>query len=410
MTLSTETLVATLQSVRDEGSQLAAAQALGINQSTVQRRLKKATELGLVDLLNDQLAEKQLMNDSQEHGFIAEDVSGYWVKVKDGNSYYVRCNRPDAPSYPVFKDELIAEMQAHSPKYDRAVIDPYAEHLLVLNPADVHIDKLCMIDETGHNYTAAIAVQRMRQGIMAAVGKARLHGTKQVLLTIGNDIMHFDTPFKKTTAGTHQDSSGEQWWSMFQIAKAAFIEMIEALAQEFEVTLCLVPSNHDYTSSYYLADTLLSWFHNHPSVSFGYNNNLATIKHRKYVEFGCQLIGLTHGDGAKESELASLMQFEAREPWGRVKYGYWYTAHLHHKRRFVLAPTKQRLEKDLNGVTIISNYSPEMTDEAIWGETMRSPSPADGWHNRNGYENMCAVESFLHHPWKAQVGRFTEFF
>ena len=44
-------------------------------------------------------------------------------------------------------------------------------------------------------------------------------------------------------------------------------------------------------------------------------------------------------------------------------------------------------------------------------EVVRSASPADGWHNRNGHINAQAVEAFLHDGQSgAQIARFTAWF
>jgi hypothetical protein len=51
-----------------------------------------------------------------------------------------------------------------------------------------------------------------------------------------------------------------------------------------------------------------------------------------------------------------------------------------------------------------------MSYDNIQLEVVRSPSPPDGWHDRNGYVNMQAVEAFIHHPFEGQILRKTEWF
>ena len=43
-------------------------------------------------------------------------------------------------------------------------------------------------------------------------------------------------------------------------------------------------------------------------------------------------------------------------------------------------------------------------------ETLRSPSPADSWHHRNGYISKEAVEAFIHSKEFGQVARLTHFY
>lgn len=67
-------------------------------------------------------------------------------------------------------------------------------------------------------------------------------------------------------------------------------------------------------------------------------------------------------------------------------------------------------EKDLIGMTALHISPDPAGSRAPEIEYVRSPSPPDGCHDRNGYVNRQAVECFLHHPHDGQVGRFTEWF
>ena len=101
--------------------------------------------------------------------------------------------------------------------------------------------------------------------------------------------------------------------------------------------------------------------------------------------YGKNLIGTTHGDGAKFQDLPLLMAQEASEHWSETKHRYVYTHHVHHKT-----------SKDFVGVTV---------------ESLRSPSGTDSWHHRNGYQhNPKAVEGFIHSKEFGQVARLTHIF
>ena len=140
------------------------------------------------------------------------------------------------------------------------------------------------------------------------------------------------------------------------------------------------PSNHEYPNGFFLADVIKSWFRKSKNVSFD-----ASISHRKYFKYGKNLIGSTHGDGAKIQDLPLLMAVESAKSWHDTKHRYFYTPHVHHKT-----------SKDFQGITV---------------ESLRSPSSADSWHHRNGYQhNPKAIEGFLHHPDFGQVARLTLIF
>ena len=101
--------------------------------------------------------------------------------------------------------------------------------------------------------------------------------------------------------------------------------------------------------------------------------------------YGNSLIGTTHGDGAKQADLGSLMSVEAKKEWAESEHRYFYIHHFHHK-----------ISKDFINVTV---------------EALRSPSGTDSWHHRKGYQFAPqAVEGFVHSKEYGQIARFTHIF
>lgn len=389
--LTTEQKQEALAAKIKHGTATAAAKALGLKRSTYNDRLRAAQD-----------DESKIGSHCEALGVSVDDVPYYWHKTPE-ISMFVK--RPGGMSYADMRDEIIAEMDAHSPTY-LPLAHAGGDHLLVVDPADVHIGKLSRIHETGHDYDISEAVKRVRQGVTGLLAKAVPFGVRKIVFVVGNDILHIDHPHRTTTAGTPQDTSG-QWWEMFLEAKRCYVAIIEQLTSVADVHIVFCPSNHDYMSGWMLADTLYSWFRHNPNVHFGEAQRSISIAHRKYVEFGLNLIGFTHGDGAKEKDLPSLMQYEARAQWGRARHGTWYVHHTHHKQRNVYGQDAQRREKDMIGVTVLSAGKTIDPGNNIYVETVRTPSPPDGWHDRNGYTNSQAIEVFLHHPTDGPVARFT---
>ena len=87
-----------------------------------------------------------------------------------------------------------------------------------------------------------------------------------------------------------------------------------------------------------------------------------SIAHRKYFRYHDNLIGATHGDGAKQNDLPLLMAEESTEDWAKTKHRHIYTHRVHHKT-----------SKDIGKVNI---------------ESIRSASGTDSWHDRNGYRSI----------------------
>lgn len=385
-----------------------AAKQLGITRGSYRDRLKSADRvLGI-----DPDVARRLQD--QTGGQDISKVHSAWLKDPEGDSVYMMFGRPpeeaQATLDEMFEDffERIGGIAKPTPSYvaTTAAPDVLGQHLLVIDPADVHIGKLAVKSEVGTTYNSEVAVTRMREGVRRLIEKARGFGIHRVMVVLGNDILHADRWIGATTAGTPQDTDG-LWHQWFVDAEMAYIAMITEIAEEFHVDLVFTPSNHDWQSGFYLARTIKAWFQSHPNVSF--SDYYCSPIHRKYYVYSGALIGVTHGDGAKETELPNLMQHEAREHWGATQYAYWYTHHWHHKvrTRYGLKPAK--VEKDLTGLTVISPNT-HIAGENTEVEVVRSPSAPDGWHHRNGHVNLQAVEAFLHDGSGAQVCRLTEWF
>lgn len=318
-----------------------------------------------------------LATECDQVGLPLENVSNYWFK---GKQYSIHIKGEKGKSYEEIRDEIVQSMNEHSPSYETIIRSNIVDgHLLVVDPADIHIGKLATSFETGEDYNSQIAVQRVLEGVRGIIQKASGFNIDKVLFIGGNDILHVDTPKRQTTSGTPQDTDG-MWYESFLIAKQLYVDVIELLMQIADVHFVFNPSNHDYTNGFFLADVIQSWFRNSPNITFD-----CSIAHRKYFIYGSNLIGTTHGDGAKPQDLPLLMAQESPKHWSETKHRYVYSHHLHHK-----------ISKDYIGVTV---------------ESLRSPSGTDSWHHRNAYQHATkAVEGFIHHKEFGQVARLSHIF
>lgn len=331
---------------------------------------------GRLQFKKKQSDEHKALNDECEAiGIPKEDVNHYWYK---GEHFSIHVNNKKINLWDL-KDKMIEEMQKYSPKYPTIkypkIKDP---HLLVIDPADVHLAKLCSAFETGDEYNHKIAIDRVKEGVTGILQKAQPYNIDKILFIIGNDILNTDNAKSTTTSGTFQDSN-LMWYDAFNIAHKLYVDIIEMLLTVAPITVQYDPSNHDYVTGFLLAQGLQSWFRNNKNIEFN-----VTPSHRKYFRYGNNLIGTTHGDGAKETDLPLLMAHESKD-WNDCKHRYFYTHHIHHKK-----------SKDYMSVCV---------------EALRSPSGTDSWHHRNGYAHTIkAIEGYIHHPKYGQISRLTHIF
>ena len=299
----------------------------------------------------------------KERGINKDEVVS--VKHWQNMSGELRFSIVTKKNYGVEQTKLLKDIKSlidkHAPTYKK-IKRTKGKHLLVINPADVHIGKLAVAIETGDEYNTKIATDRVLEGITGLIEKSKGFTIEKVLFCIGNDILHIDNVYNTTTAGTPQDANGK-WWQHFELALDVYVKCVEILRQVAPVDVIHSMSNHDYQSGFHLAHALKSWFRKTKDVTFD-----ISVAHRKYYKYGSNLIGLEHGDGAKMDKLPLLMAQERPLDWSQTKYRYWYLHHLHHKVKH-----KWLDAKDYVGVTV---------------EYMRSPSGTDSWHNRKGYTGV----------------------
>ena len=312
-----------------------------------------------------------------------EDVRTYKLVTHTGKGAYynIASNQIKGDGFEDFYKNLLSDLEKLPNKPTTVVRERPNEKesfLLLVDPADIHVGKLAQSFETGEDYDNQIAVQRVKEGVEGIIEKTKGFSIDKVLFIGGNDILHIDTPKRTTTSGTPQDTDG-MWHTNFLIAKELYIDVLKRLIEVADVHFIYNPSNHDYTNGFFLADVIKTYFKDCKNITFD-----CDIRHRKYFRYHTNLIGTSHGDGAKTQDLPLLMAQESKD-WSDTKHRYVYTHHVHHKNA-----------KDFIGVTV---------------ESLRSCSSADGWHSRNGYQHAPkAIEGFLHSKEHGQIARISHIF
>lgn len=318
------------------------------------------------------------------YGLDEGQVKSYKLVTHQGKAafYNIAFGNMQGDKFDEFYQALLKDIKEITtlPKSIKRVEDEEGieKFLLVLDPADLHVGKLSQVFETGDEYNTNLAVQRVLDGVEGILDKVRGFSIDKILFVAGNDILHIDSPKRVTTSGTPQDTDGS-WHSNFLIAKQLYIDVLSRLLEVSDVHVVFNPSNHDFCHGFFLMDVIKTYFHKVDNITFD-----SDLRHRKYFTYHDNLIGTTHGDGAKMTNLPSLMAHEAKD-WSNCRHRYIYTHHVHHKT-----------SKDFIGVTI---------------ESLRSPSGTDAWHDRNGYCGVPkAIEGFLHSKTQGQIARITHIF
>lgn len=383
-------------------------QMLGVGKDAVARTLRKPVP----DFRNPTAIDPEVLAAAQAGGITdPRNLSHFWKIVKDGegNGYSLFVKNPKT-GQDVSVFDMVREAVLEAPiKYCEMPEKPQysGEHLLVIDLADVHFLKLAVKTQTGFTYNRAVAHHRVVEGTKALLRLAQPMGVGRILFVMGNDILHVDNERSTTTSGTFQDSDGTIF-DGFKAAGQAIEEALNECAKVAPVDLIHCMSNHDRLMGWALTQTVAGRLRGNSLVrATEYNISEA---HRKFYRFGSNLIGLSHGDGAKEELLYGLMVKEAREHISECPNLYWLLHHFHHKIRRSRGEVSFLREKDHNGMTAIIGGTPSGQGGSINIEYVRSPSAPDSWHDIHGYVNRQGVECFLFHPQIGQRARFTEWF
>jgi len=358
----------------------------GLSAVAITKQLCKEHNIEYTDHVRRNLAkiikrakDKGIFDECERVGIDPEKVKHYWYK---GKNYSINVKGEDSTfNYNDFKDDFIDVVSKIKPDYIQIIRTESDEesHCLLIDPSDIHVNKLCSAFETGEEYNSQIAVKRVKDGVASIINKSKGFNIDKIILIVGNDILNTDNTKGQTTKGTQQDTH-QKWFDAFIMAKQLYIDIISTLVAIANLEVVYNVSNHDEMSGFFLMDSIYSWYNGHPNITF--NRSPA---HRKYTIYGKNLIGTTHGDGAKQNDLPLLMCHEASEYWHTCKHRYWFTHHVHHKT-----------SKDIMSVQI---------------ESLRSPSPADSWHHKMGYQHApLAIEGFIFHKEHGQVSRLTTLF
>lgn len=232
--------------------------------------------------------------------------------------------------------------------------------MAIFSPADAHLHK-AWADGRGFDRVYQDLIDTTDDLAARVLQRGR---PDRVVLVLGNDWSHIDTPSGATTRGTPQDVDGLPGAPLVAQGYEVAAEIIDRLRRLGPVEVIIVPSNHGEWSDYHLHAGLRFGYRNEPDVKILYG-----AEHRQYLRYGENLIGLEHGDGPREQDLPLIMATEARRLWGETSYHYWLTAHRHHLK-----------EQDLGAIV------------------MQAPSLSgtDRWHSKKGYvtaqrANICYI-------------------
>lgn len=181
---------------------------------------------------------------------------------------------------------------------------------------------------------------------------------EQILFPIGNDFLHADGLFHKTTSGTDQPEM-EAWHHVFVRGEELLISAINRLREVAPVHLLQIPGNHDRATSFSMGRVMNAWFRNDPGVTVD-----ASASPYKFWRFGENLVGFEHGHSVAQIRLAALMANECKDLWAKTSFREWHLGDQHRKG---------------------SSKPSAMEEQGVSVEYLVGLTPPNEWHRLKGF-------------------------
>lgn len=321
--LSDDLALQALNAFNQYGEKTKAAHALGIPRNTLCSRIEVAKRRGL----HLSTGAREAMQATDLSGV---EIAGGWRHAYDGEGKKVESVRWNAPKQDATEDVLERIRTAFEGIAPAPLVSPpdtiNADLCTVYPIADVHLGMMAWGKETGRDYDTEIAAERVRSWVAQCVASSPASDTA-VILDVG-DYTHADNDTYQTPRSKHVLDVDTRMFRTLDIGIATLAGAVEsALTKHQTVHVRILPGNHN--STIYLAVMF--------ALSERYREDPRVIVHKEpseffLFEFGRVMIASHHGDKAKADRLVHFVADEFAEAWGRTKYRFLFTGHLHNHK------------------------------------------------------------------------------
>lgn len=296
-------------------------------------------------------AKKQLL-DSKKLSSDFKPVE-VWVKSKEQSIKY-KLDRQETNK--ADKESFLKELLKQSPLEHVKFADNNDGVVVEISLPDFHLGKY-----TGE--TLEEQVQLYLNTISNLIHETKHLKIDKFILPIGNDLINSEGNTKKTTNNTPQFDNAS-WREVFKKAWTMLTSAIKMLSDIAPVHVIVIPGNHSFATEYYIGEVLEAFYTNNFNVTVDNSNSP-----RKYFYFGNVLLGYTHGDCEKHSELPLIMATEVPELFGKTIYREFHLGHIH----------KEKVD-EYRGVTV--RFLPSL-------------SATDEWHEKMGYHSIRKCQAYI---------------
>ena len=190
--------------------------------------------------------------------------------------------------------------------------------------SDYHLGMLAWGDETGDDWDLTIAEDLLIKWFDKAIESSPDAST--AMLTNLGDFLHWDGMEAVTPSSGHVLDADSRFQNLVRVAIRLLRSVIDKLLLTHEKVHCVMATgNHDLASSVWLREMISHVYENEPRLTVDLSPDVYYC-----YEHGCTSIFVHHGHKRRISNISDVMAGKFREVFGRTKYSYCHTGHLHH--------------------------------------------------------------------------------
>ena len=241
---------------------------------------------------------------------------------------------------------------------------------------DYHMGMLAWHEETGgDDWDLKIAEELIIKWFAQAIYQSP--NADQAVFAQMSDFLHFDGMDAVTPASKHLLDVDSRFSKLVRSSIRVLRTIINMLLQKHQnLHIIMADANHDPVSQIWLREWFAVMYENEPRVSVDRSPNPYNA-----FEFGKTALFFHHGHKRKVSNVSEVFAGQFREIFGRTKYAYAHTGHMHH------------LDVKENGLMIVEQH--------------RTLAPADAYSARGGWLSGRDAKVITYDKRFGEVSRLT---
>jgi hypothetical protein len=363
-----------MDAVAEHGSQRLAAEALGVNQRSLERSLQAAKRTFAMQNARAQSSQLDPIPDP----YRLKGVSSYYNKEGELAGQWVKSelNRDKvAEALKIMTEEMQEDVRGLSVPVDLGSVELDQDLLAFYPMGDPHLGMYAWGEETGDDFDVDIAQRDIERAMARLVAQAPRAKTA-IIANLG-DFFHADDSSNRTARSGHALDVDTRHARVMRMGARLMIRMVKmALTKHEHVIVRNAIGNHDDHSSVALSLIMEAYFEDDPRVHV--STSPAQVWYHRH---GKVLIGVHHGHSIPKGRLMGAMATDQAVNWGQTEHRYWYLGHVHHSEVIEQA-----------GVTL---------------EYFRTLAAPDAYAAGAGYRSGRDMRCIVHHREFGETERFT---